>query len=76
MSDKGDSGWCILLPGGRLFFDKDGRYSFTRVGAALRVMFPGAAFQGIPTRLPLRGNLQARLIPADGQRHLHGDERV
>lgn len=73
-----DPGYCILLPGGRMYFDKNKRYSWTYVGAALRCMFPGPAQGGVPTRLPLRGYLEDKLIPRFGtdELFLHYGENV
>ena len=68
-----DPGYCILMPGGRIYFDSDGRYRWTRVGATLRTMFPvHPAFQGVPTR-----HLEERLIPRFGADELflhHGED--
>jgi hypothetical protein len=71
-----EAGYCIILPGGRMYFEKGGRYGFTWVGAQLRVMFPGPAFMGVPTRLPLRGDLHRRLIPYSDEPSLHHGEDV
>lgn len=61
-----------------MYFENGGRYSFTRIGASLRVMFPGPAFMGVPTRLPLRGYMEDRLIPRFGadELFLHHNEDV
>ena len=70
--------YCIMLPGGRLYFEGK-QYSWTRTGAILRTLFPlHPAFQGIPTRLPLRGHLEERLIPRFGadELFLHYSENV
>lgn len=72
-----DPGYCILLPGGRMYFDKDNNFRFSLVGARMRVMFLRATIGGSVQRLPLRGHLEERLIPRFGADELflhHGEE--
>lgn len=75
--ERRDPGYCILLPGGRIYFDGNKNFRFSLTGARMRVMFLRATFGGTVQRLPLRGYLEERLIPRFGADELflhHGEQ--